>query len=633
MKDSRKSIVTSHKSMVAGLLLCTVCFVLCSSLCFAADITFEARIDRDVISVGERTQLSLTFNGAQNVQAPALPEIDEFTSQYLGPSTRMSIINGQVSSSITHNYILVPLKEGKFTIGPFDVFYRGRTYQAGPIKIEVSDSGSASWGSRAPFAGGQGGQKTLPVPGAAEAQLKDRIFVEIEVPKTDIFLKETMPLTVRLYVNRLAIKDIEFPIIPSEGFMKEDFEKPRQYQRTLAGLVYEVIEFKTSIYPVTTGTLTLGPAQIRCNMITRNQARQSRPGGFFDDFFGDDFFNGFFGGYEAYPLELKSTQLDINVRPYPSENRPPDFKGAVGDFGLEVEASPREVNAGDPITVKMKVYGKGNFSTVDAPSLKARTGDFKIYDPQSKLQPGEKDFEQAVIPSSEKTTQVPVISFSFFNPETKSYRIIEKGPIAITVKKAQGPLRPNIVEGPSAGLPVQEKDEVLGKDIIYIKDRMGTLRKTGQRAYKNAAFPAYLAAPPALFFVVLLFSRRRERIRTDVRYARALRAPGAAKKGLKEASVLLNSGKRAEFFGALSRTLAEYIADRLHIPAGGITADIVDRKLRPRGVDEDTLRNISRVFSACDMAKFSARDFSKDEAEKLLKLARKAIDYLERAKL
>jgi len=106
----------SKKSLrvLFGAAICFV-FMLCGYV-YASDIRVEATVDRNKISLGSATQLNLTFYGVQNVPRPDLPDIEGFDWRYLGPSTRMSIINGMVSSSVTHMYMLVPLKAGKFTI-------------------------------------------------------------------------------------------------------------------------------------------------------------------------------------------------------------------------------------------------------------------------------------------------------------------------------------------------------------------------------------------------------------------------------------------------------------------------------------------------------------------------------------
>ena len=50
------------------------------------------------------------------------------------------------------------------------------------------------------------------------------------------------------------------------------------------------------------------------------------------------------------------------MKPLPVErSRPPDFSGAVGQFKFTAEGNPNRVKIGDPVTMKMKVTGSGNF--------------------------------------------------------------------------------------------------------------------------------------------------------------------------------------------------------------------------------------------------------------------------------
>jgi len=77
--------------------------------------------------LNERVQLSLTISGDQSAAAPDI-QLSDFQVQYSGPSRQMSIINGQMSQSVTHTYLLTPTKQGTFTLGPFEVQLGGKRY-------------------------------------------------------------------------------------------------------------------------------------------------------------------------------------------------------------------------------------------------------------------------------------------------------------------------------------------------------------------------------------------------------------------------------------------------------------------------------------------------------------------------
>ena len=70
----------------------------------------------------------------------------------------------------------------------------------------------------------------------------------MQVGKKRLYVNETTPLVIKLYVNGLAIRDIQYPQFPHQGFSVDKFATPRQYQETLNGIGYDVIEFNTNIF-------------------------------------------------------------------------------------------------------------------------------------------------------------------------------------------------------------------------------------------------------------------------------------------------------------------------------------------------------------------------------------------------
>jgi len=606
------------------LFLFTIHYALCPML-YASDIQFEVTVDRKTVSLGESLQLNLSFYGTQNVSRPDIGEIDGFQVHYLGPSTRMSIVNGRVSSSITHIYRLIPLKTGKFKIGPFSVVFKGKTFTSKSLTVEVVSGPSPPAGQTQPPATSQ--------EAISEEQLKDRIFLTIEAGKLQPYVNESIPLSIKLYINRLGVRDIQYPKFEHEGFSVKEFGEPRQYRQTIGGIVYDVVEFNTSIFAVKPGELSLGPAKVDCSLIVRKQSRR-RHTPFDDDFFGgffdDDIFNDFFGRYEVYPFQVTSPSLTIDVQPLPLEGKPPDFKGAIGNFQLEVEISPKEVKVGDPVTVKMTISGKGNFDTVTTPVLDSKEG-FKVYEPQIKQGRTTKTFEQVLIPQSEKVKEIPKITFSFFDPQAKKYRTLTQGPFPISVSKPEGG-ELKIVEIPQT-VTRTPKEELLGRDIVYIKESPGKLRRTGRYLYQRTGFWFYYLVILIIFSGFVTFHKHQEKLKTDERYARRLQAPAKARKGISEAQKFLKEEKSKEFFDCVHKTLIGYLADRFHLPAGGVTIDAVKKILNTKGIDGEILDKLTNVFNACNMVRYAPLEFDRSKRETILNDMRKVIDYLERRKV
>src|SRR5262249_40120157 len=82
----------------------------------------------------------------------------------------------------------------------------------------------------------------------------------------------------------------------------------------------------------------------------------------------------FFGGDPfgaRRPITVQSEPLHLEVLPLPDAGKPADFSGAVGTFDLHVSASPRELKAGDPVTITTTVEGDGNLAAITPPLLPA----------------------------------------------------------------------------------------------------------------------------------------------------------------------------------------------------------------------------------------------------------------------
>ena len=253
-------------SLAGIILLCM------SSISFAKDINFNIAVDQTKISLGQPLQLNLEFNDTQDIPSMELPRMEGFQSRYLGPSTRMSVVNGQVSSSITHSYNFVPLRVGTYKIGPFKFDYKGNSYISNSLNVEVVEAQVQADNQDASDS-------------AASVDIHSRVFLIIQAAKNRVYLNEVIPLSIKLYVNKLTVRDIQYPVLNHEGFSLGAFLQPKQYEEVLGGINYQVVEFNASIFGLKPGEFRLGPANLECNLLAKKQARRQSASGF-DDFFG-----------------------------------------------------------------------------------------------------------------------------------------------------------------------------------------------------------------------------------------------------------------------------------------------------------------------------------------------------------
>ena len=584
----------------------------------AADITFHAMVDQTAVELGAGFQLTLTVDGTQSVDPIEIPEMDGLKARYLGPSTRVSIINGQFSGSVAFLYNVYPVKLGQLQIPAISTVIDGETYTTQPIDIQVVDQGELS---------AQTQDQAVP-----NISLQDKIFVIMGLPKAEFYINEEIPITIQLFVNGLSIRDIHYPEFEHVGFSVEEYQPPKRYKQIVGGIKYDIIEFKTKADPIRMGGLTLGPTKLNCNIVFQMARNRSRRGGF-DSIFDDDFFNDFLGRYETRSVTLESDPLDIQVLPLPKEGRPENFTGAVGKFKFNVTVSPVEVKVGDPITVRMSISGDGNLKSIEMLSFEKLWKDkksFKYYKPQINEENGVKTIEQVVVPRTDKIKEIPEISFNYFDIGKKQYKTVTHGPFALTVQKLEeGDALKVVGLGQSEELKLLQ-DEHLGQDIRFIKERPGRWYTSGRHLYNNFIFLFIVFLSVVVWGVFAGVYSVTHRIKTDEKFARRLQAPRQAKRGLHQARSFIQKGNQKDFYDCLFKTLQQYFSNKFHMPVGSITVDAVRNILRTKGLGDEVAEKIRDVFGQCEMVRYASAQLDKVKMDENYKSAAEIIDYFER---
>jgi len=75
-----------------------------------------------------------------------------------------------------------------------------------------------------------------------------------------------------------------------------------------------------------------------------------------------------------------------------------------------------------------------------------------------------------------------------------------------------------------------------------------------------------------------------------------------------------------EFFATLFRLLQEQLGERLDLPASAITEAVIDERLRPRGVNGETLASLHELFQTCNLARYAPIKSSQELAAIIPKL-------------
>lgn len=566
---------------------------------FAADVRMG--VERQQISLLDRTMLRIEFIDTKG-DAVDIPEVDGLRIQYQGQSSETRIVNFKSSSKVIHKYLVTPTKVGDYTIGPVTCTYRGgqKEVSAQLRVIKPEDDQEAQ-------------------------QISEILFSRITTDRAAPYVHEPFGLDVKVYIRDGVQIDGNFSLrggIPESGMEGDlQWKVTGREREERNGTLFNVYTLRTAAKTLTAGTFSFRP-EVQVNVIIPRQQRRSY--GFDDPFFGD-----FLGRQEARSIVLDCNTLEVAVQPVPTQLRPESFTGGVGVFDFDVEVGPARVKAGEPITVKMRIAGNGNLSQITPPTLE-ENHDLKLYEVRS-LQtknPIEVRFEQVVIPTSDSVTEIPAISFSYFNTKTADFRTISKGPFPVTVESVPQQAAQVIATIPST---FQQETKILGRDIVYLKP----LPK-GWKAARDVAWyrttPFYIAlAFPAIFLLAIFgITANRNALANDVARARRQKAPRAARKNIRRVEKAMRKKDESAFYEAMWNALVEYFGHRLNLAPGEVSLHIVISRI-PHEAEA-----LASLFNTIEQRRYgfhSGNEKPKDQMKILLHQLTTTLKKCERIKL
>jgi len=588
------------------------------STAYAKEVKVVISVDKNRVEIGSHIRLTVGVEGAFDTDIPKLSMPESFSLMF-GPSvsTQTTIINNRVKVFRGFMYGFSPREKGRFEIGPVTLEYKGKTYTSNTINIEVVE--------RTPF------ESIIDEKSDTSGQRVDinkMVFVELTTDKAEAYIYEEIIQSFKLYFQKgLPIDNLDYVAASTKSFLAEKLGEERRYEEVRDGILYNVIELRTALFPLVSGKIKIPPASFKCNIIIRQQRNR---GSLFDEFMG--------GGGRSYPVERSTEPVKLTINPLPAVDKPEVFTGAVGKYTMDVLAKPTKLKVGDPITLTINIRGEGNIQTIGEPLLDPDgMKNFKAYDFETKVTitdrgygiKGEKLFNKVIEPQSEDNDFIPGISFSYFDPELEKYKMLTYAPIPIEVERSEIEIPIHLsVEG--AGM-AKGQVKILTKDILPIMSDLYSFENQGSAIYKRPFILAIIFLVPILIVVACIYvQRQRELLHTDVGYARKKRAMAHAQKHLSNARELLQLDNPSEFYATLARTILKHIADKLNVTPASVTSDNIYDILEKRGVSDDVIKELRQCLESCDYGRFSSGQLSKVQMESTLDTTEQVIMHLEK---
>ncbi|GKX29092.1 hypothetical protein SH1V18_15720 [Vallitalea longa] len=369
-------------------ILCLVFTLLIVSEGSALAKEAEFRLDMDTLNLEKGVSTNLVFsiinaNDCKNLKIDGLENFDVLSS---GQKQSTKIINGDKTTQIDINYVIMPKKTGDFSLQG-SVEYEGNAEKTNILNVNVSESSTAT-----------------------DSNAQD-IFVKTVLAEDEIYLGQKVALTYELY-SRYSIESYSFtdPISLDEFIINEEQEDQIKANYVyINGNKYVKYEAK-KIYmtPIKPGEFTIPSYNFQVGVSTRDVFSSAKP----------------------YYFETDEKQLTI--KPLPEDNKPADFSGLVGNLEIESDYSKNQVEYGDSLTLNVTASGNCNLELLNK-IIKDELPGFSVYETVKDTKESvvnnkynaEKKFEIILVPEKNGDLEIKPINISYFDTETETYKNAE----------------------------------------------------------------------------------------------------------------------------------------------------------------------------------------------------------------
>jgi len=600
----------------ASHLINAILLVMAVPLILAQDVQVTATVGSDVVGLDDQFQLTVTVSGKDSGDAenPRLPRLNGLKIVG-GPniSTQFQWINGRTSSSKSYIYILLPEKEGQFTIDPVEVRVGGKIYKTEPITIRVTSAAPRRARPQLPPLDPFAGEDRRP---GRSGPSGEEVFVTTELDRSSAYPGQQVTLSYHLYtqVGVTGLQLQENP--PLTGFWVEDLQvesNPTGTRKVINGREYlDYVIKRQALFPTTTGKLTIPVSTFAISAKTTG------------DFFG------MFAQTETIYRKTKEAFLD--VKPLPAKERPANFGNAVGSFNLTSSIDKLQAATGEAVDLRVRLEGRGNLKMIPDIALPPMP-DFTVYSSKraDNVRPfegnqigGDKTWEYVIVPKAPGQQTIPSLSFSYFDAERQSYETVRTQPISLKV------VRGAESGGTITGLSGISKQNLTrqGTDINFIKLTSSDLEARQVPVYRTLWFYLLAAIPLAFNVGAYLYQKERSKESMNVVLTRSRKARRVAVDRLKKAAKTGRTEPR-RFYDEAAVALSGYLADKFNLPEIAVTGDSLERTLSEKSVAADTVRETVSCLQECDFGRFVSASASPDKMRELAERIRKAIDALE----
>ena len=562
-----------------------------------SDIKFETVLSKVKLGQNERLRVSFEMNkDGDFFEAPSFENFEVL----MGPSQSISssFINGKRSFSKSYTYVLRPKKQGQLIIDSASISIDNTVYTTDPKTVLVT----------API-------DNPNAPKTAQDIADESLYLVATLSNDKPYLNQgvlvtyTLYFSPRVYINNfIPVENPTYKNFWSQDLPIKEYETRRT---TFKNESFNAVDLKTVVlYPQKSGSLALDPFALELYVQIPTGRR---------DFFGDPIMR-------SATKTVKAGDLSINVKDLPEQGKPSNYSGAVGDFELSVDASRTSLEANESTQIKVKITGKGNLKLLSVPELSLPSA-LEKYDPEytddvrvsREGMNGSVSNSYTVVPRYAGSYPVDPIAFTYFDPNSKSYKTLNSDPFDLTV---EGSTRlPNT----NASAPIVEKNTPTSFGFKSNAYQTSLVTIVTSPWFESNTFYIILALLVIMGFTInfIINALKANLGSSDQGTKKAL--PKKIKALLKRAYKLAKE-QNPEFYSIASEILFSGLEKYSGVDLSTASKQEREEKLQTLGADTNLIERINAINDRILLVRYSGSSSAPFEAD--LKVLHKIIDDL-----
>ena len=135
--------------------------------------------------------------------------------------------------------------------------------------------------------------------------------------------------------------------------------------------------------------------------------------------------------------------------------------------------------------------------------------------------------------------------------------------------------------------------------------------------------------PLLILVTMFIFGKKRDRLNTDIAFARARAAFKNSRKLFKLAESAMKKGEARDFYDSLMKGINTYLAGKLNRQLGGIDAAVAD-ELEEKGIKEKERGELKALYHTANEVMFSSLSAGPEKLKQDFKTANRLIARLEK---